>query len=862
MFERFTDRARRVIVLAQEEARALQHNYIGTEHLLLGLIREGEGVAAKALASKGVELDPTRKQVEEMIGKGNAAPNGHIPFTPHAKQVLELSLREALQLGHSYIGTEHILLGLIREGEGVGTQVLIKMDVDLGDLRTAVIDLIRGGQNGGEEGKGDLANAGGVQNKNSQTGSAILDQFGRNLTAEAAEGKLDPVIGRSQEIERVMVVLSRRTKNNPVLIGEPGVGKTAVVEGLAQKINAGDVPETLKGKQVYSLDLGSMVAGSRYRGDFEERLKKVLKEIKTRGDIVLFIDEIHTIVGAGSADGALGASDMLKPMLARGELQTIGATTTEEYRKYIEKDAALERRFQPIQVHEPTIAETIEILKGLRERYENHHHVTITDGALQAAAELSARYIQDRNLPDKAIDLVDEAGARLRIKRLTAPPELKQLDAKVAKVSADKDKAIKDQDFEKAAELRDRQEKLESERKEKEQSWREGESDVSMVVDEDVIAQVISSSTGIPVFKLTQAESKKLLNMEKELHKRIIGQDDAVSALSRSIRRARVGLKDPKRPAGSFIFAGPTGVGKTELAKALAEFLFDDEDALIRVDMSEFSEKYQSSRLFGAPPGYVGYEEGGELTEKVRRKPFSVVLFDEIEKAHPDIFNTLLQVLDDGHVTDGQGRKVDFKNTIIILTTNLGSKDIAKSANTGFSLGANTESSYQRMKDQVSSELKQQFRPEFLNRLDDIIVFKQLTEPQVRQIVDLDVSRLNDRLFERHMSLELTDKAKDLLAQKGFDPLLGARPLRRVIQRDIEDAISEKILLGELGDNEAVMVDAEGEGILGEFTFKGKPIIDAEPAKEGDGAEHADAQPEPVSAAAESGEGETSASEE
>ncbi|KAA8822433.1 ATP-dependent Clp protease ATP-binding subunit [Bifidobacterium vespertilionis] len=838
MFERFTDRARRVIVLAQEEARSLQHNYIGTEHLLLGLIREGEGIAAKALASKGVELDPTRKQVEEMIGKGNAAPNGHIPFTPHAKQVLELSLREALQLGHSYIGTEHILLGLIREGEGVGTQVLIKMGVDLGELRTATIDMIRGNSgSGSDSGKGDLANAGGVQNKANQTGSAILDQFGRNLTAEAAAGKLDPVIGRSEEIERVMVVLSRRTKNNPVLIGEPGVGKTAVVEGLAQKINAGDVPETLKGKQVYSLDLGSMVAGSRYRGDFEERLKKVLKEIKTRGDIVLFIDEIHTIVGAGSADGALGASDMLKPMLARGELQTIGATTTDEYRKYIEKDAALERRFQPIQVHEPSIAETIEILKGLRERYENHHHVTITDGALQAAAELSARYIQDRNLPDKAIDLIDEAGARLRIKRLTAPPELKSLDAKIAKISDEKDKAIKDQDFEKAAQLRDSQEKLESERKEKESSWREGESDVKMVVDEDVIAQVISSSTGIPVFKLTQAESKKLMGMEAELHKRIIGQDEAVAALSRSIRRARVGLKDPKRPTGSFIFAGPTGVGKTELAKALAAFLFDDEDALIRVDMSEFSEKYQASRLFGAPPGYVGYEEGGELTEKVRRKPFSVVLFDEIEKAHPDIFNTLLQVLDDGHLTDGQGRKVDFKNTIIILTTNLGSKDIAKSATTGFSLGSNTESSYQRMKDQVSAELKQQFRPEFLNRLDDIIVFRQLTEPQVRQIVDLDVSLLNQRLFERHMSLELTGKAKDLLAEKGFDPLLGARPLRRVIQRDIEDAISEKILMGELEDGEKVVVDAEGEGILGEFTFKGEKFEEA-----GDG-ESADAKP-------------------
>ncbi len=841
MFERFTDRARRVIVLAQEEARSLQHNYIGTEHLLLGLIREGEGVAAKALASKGVELEATRKQVIEMIGKGNASSNGHIPFTSHAKQVLELSLREALQLGHSYIGTEHIMLGLIREGEGVGTQVLIKMEVNLGELRSATIDMIRG--NAGGDDKGELANAGGVADKTNKSGSAILDQFGRNLTAEAAAGKLDPVIGRTQEIERVMVVLSRRTKNNPVLIGEPGVGKTAVVEGLAEKINAGDVPETLKGKQVYSLDLGSMVAGSRYRGDFEERLKKVLKEIKTRGDIVLFIDEIHTIVGAGSADGALGASDMLKPMLARGELQTIGATTTDEYRKYIEKDAALERRFQPIQVHEPTIAETIEILKGLRERYENHHRVTITDSAIQAAAELSSRYIQDRRLPDKAIDLIDEAGARLRIKRLTMPPELKELEAKVAKLSAEKEQAVKDQDFEKAADMRDDLEKLQTELKDRQKAWHEGETDAKMVVDEDVIAEVVSSTTGIPVVKLTQAESKKLLNMEAELHKRIIGQDEAVSALARSIRRTRVGLKDPKRPAGSFIFAGPTGVGKTELAKTLAEFLFDDEDALIRVDMSEFSEKYAASRLFGAPPGYIGYEEGGELTEKVRRKPFSVVLFDEIEKAHPDIFNSLLQVLDDGHLTDGQGRKVDFKNTIIILTTNLGTRDIAKAANTGFNLGTNTESSYQRMKEQVSSELKQQFRPEFLNRLDDIIVFKQLTKPEVRQIVDLDVKKLDDRLFDRHMSLDLTDEAKDLLAQKGFDPLLGARPLRRVIQRDIEDAISEKILMGELTDGEHVKVDAEGEGPLGEFTFEGVPFTDAEKTgtETGDGAAAGDA---------------------
>lgn len=840
MFERFTDRARRVIVLAQEEARALKHNYIGTEHLLLGLIREGEGVAAKSLASKGVELDAARQQVEEMIGKGSAAPTGHIPFTPHARQVLELSLREALQLGHSYIGTEHILLGLIREGEGVGTQVLVKMGVDIANLRTTVIDSIRDTSVGSSSGQ--MANSGGVADKTNRSGSSLLDQFGRNLTQEAKDGKLDPVIGRSNEIERVMVVLSRRTKNNPVLIGEPGVGKTAVVEGLAEKIVADDVPETLKDKQIYALDLGSMIAGSRYRGDFEERLKKVLKEIQVRGDVVLFIDEIHTIVGAGSADGAMGASDMLKPMLARGELQTIGATTTEEYRKYIEKDAALERRFQPIQVAEPTIAETIEILKGLRKKYEDHHHVTITDEAIQAAAELSARYIQDRHLPDKAIDLIDEAGARLRIKRLTAPSALKELDMKVAKVKADKDQAIADQDFEKAASLRDAQEKLEQERKDKEKSWREGESDVSMVVTEDTIAHVISSSTGIPVFKLTETESKKLLGMEDALHKRVIGQDEAVSALARSIRRARVGLKDPKRPSGSFIFAGPTGVGKTELAKALAEYLFDDEDALIRVDMSEFGEKYSTSRLFGAPPGYVGYEEGGELTEKVRRKPFSVILFDEIEKAHPDIFNTLLQVLDDGHLTDGQGRKVDFKNTIIIMTTNLGTSKISQAQNTGFNLGGQTETSYQRMKDQVQSELKGQFRPEFLNRLDDIIVFKQLTEPQVRQIVDLDVKALNDRLFERHMTVELTDKAKDLLAEKGFDPLLGARPLRRVIQRDIEDAISEKILLGDLKENQEIVVDAEGEGILGEFTFTSKPYDQALAAQDHDGQGQGDAE--------------------
>ena len=838
MEQKFTTMAQEAVGDAIQSASAAGNAQVETLHVMDALLRQENGVVRSLIEAAGGDPQAIGAAVRNALVALPSA-SGSSTSQPQASRQLTAAIaqaeKEMQQMGDEYVSTEHLLIGIAASKPNQSAEILEKNGVTAASLRKAVPG-VRGGAK--------------VTSPDAEGSYKALEKYSTDLTAAAKEGKLDPVIGRDQEIRRVIQILSRRTKNNPVLIGEPGVGKTAVVEGLAQKINAGDVPETLKGKQVYSLDLGSMVAGSRYRGDFEERLKKVLKEIKTRGDIVLFIDEIHTIVGAGSADGALGASDMLKPMLARGELQTIGATTTDEYRKYIEKDAALERRFQPIQVHEPTIAETIEILKGLRERYENHHHVTITDGALQAAAELSSRYIQDRHLPDKAIDLIDEAGARLRIRRLTAPPELKELDAKAAKLAEEKDQAIKDQDFEKAAELRDKQEKIESERKEKESAWREGESDVKMVVDEDVIAEVISQTTGIPVFKLTQAESKKLMGMESELHKRIIGQDEAVSALSRSIRRARVGLKDPKRPAGSFIFAGPTGVGKTELAKALAEFLFDDEDALIRVDMSEFSEKYAASRLFGAPPGYVGYEEGGELTEKVRRKPFSVVLFDEIEKAHPDIFNTLLQVLDDGHLTDGQGRKVDFKNTIIILTTNLGTRDIAKAANTGFNLGTNTESSYQRMKEQVSAELKQQFRPEFLNRLDDIIVFKQLTEPQVRQIVDLDVKQLNDRLFDRHMSLELTDAAKDLLAQKGFDPLLGARPLRRVIQRDIEDAISEKILMGDLEDGQRVRVDAEGEGILGEFTFTGEafeePNQKDNPAEATETAAETDAATEPT----------------
>ena len=698
MFERFTDRARRVVVLAQDEARALNHNYIGTEHLLLGLIHEGEGVAAKALESMDVTLDKARAQVVEIIGEGQSAPSGHIPFTPRAKKVLELSLREALQLSHNYIGTEHILLGLLREGEGVAVQALGNLDVDLAALRQAVMQLLSG-----YDAKETVGSGASALKEGTPSGSAILDQFGRNLTQAAREGKLDPVIGRSKEMERVMQILSRRTKNNPVLIGEPGVGKTAVVEGLSQAIVHGDVPETLRDKQLYSLDMGSLVAGSRYRGDFEERLKKVLKEVRTRGDIILFIDEIHTLVSAGAAEGAVDAASILKPMLARGELQTIGATTLEEYRK-IEKDAALERRFQPVQVDQPTIEQAIQILKGLRDRYESFHRVIITDEAIEAAVKFSDRYINDRYLPDKAIDLVDEAGARLRIRRMTAPPELREIDERIAEVKREKESAIDAQDFERAAALRDDERRLGSERAAKEQAWKNGDLDQVAEVDENLIAEVLAMSTGIPVVKLTEAESTKLLNMEAELHKRIVGQNKAIEALSKSIRRTRAGLKDPKRPGGSFIFAGPTGVGKTELAKALAEFLFDDEDALIQLDMSEFAEKHTVSRLFGAPPGYVGYDEGGQLTEKVRRRPFSVVLFDEVEKAHPDIFNSLLQILEDGHLSDAQGRVVDFKNTVIIMTTNLGSKDIGKSVATGFQSTESGTMDYEEMKAHVNRE--------------------------------------------------------------------------------------------------------------------------------------------------------------
>ncbi len=841
MFERFTDRARRVVVLAQEEARMLNHNYIGTEHILLGLIHEGEGVAAKALESLGISLEGVRQQVEEIIGQGQQAPSGHIPFTPRAKKVLELSLREALQLGHNYIGTEHILLGLIREGEGVAAQVLVKLGADLNRVRQQVIQLLSGYQ--GKE----PAAAGTAPGEAAPSTSLVLDQFGRNLTQAAREGKLDPVIGREKEIERVMQVLSRRTKNNPVLIGEPGVGKTAVVEGLSQRIVKGEVPETLKDKQLYTLDLGALVAGSRYRGDFEERLKKVLKEIRTRGDIILFIDEIHTLVGAGAAEGAIDAASILKPMLARGELQTIGATTLDEYRKHLEKDAALERRFQPIQVGEPSLPHTIEILKGLRDRYEAHHRVSITDAALVAAATLADRYISDRFLPDKAIDLIDEAGARMRIRRMTAPPDLRDFDERIAQVRRDKESAIDAQDFERAAQLRDTEKQLLGQKAQREKEWKAGDLDVVTEVDDEQIAEVLGNWTGIPVYKLTEEETSRLLRMEDELHKRVIGQEDAVKAVSKAIRRTRAGLKDPKRPSGSFIFAGPSGVGKTELSKALAEFLFGSEDALIQLDMSEFHDRYTVSRLVGAPPGYVGYDEGGQLTEKVRRRPFSVVLFDEIEKAHPDVFNTLLQILEDGRLTDGQGRIVDFKNTVIILTTNLGTRDVAKAVSLGFQASDDSDSNYDRMKQKVNDELKQHFRPEFLNRIDDTIVFHQLRHREILSIVDIMIGRIETQLRNKDMGLELTDNAKQYLATKGFDPVLGARPLRRTIQRDIEDNLSERILFNELNPGQIVIVDCEGDPTnidSSSLTFRGtdKPaeLPDAVPADLGGAATGAD----------------------
>jgi ATP-dependent Clp protease ATP-binding subunit ClpC len=810
MFERFTDRARRVLVLAQEEARLLNHNFIGTEHILLGLIHEGEGVAAKALESLGISLEAVREKVEETIGPAGSSTTGSPPFTPRAKKVLELSLREALQLGHNYIGTEHMLLGLVREGEGVAVQVLVSLGADLSRVRQQVIQLLSGYQSpGGKESAG--VGPGGQTGQEAPSGSPVLDQFGRNLTQLARERKLDPVIGREREIERVMQVLSRRTKNNPVLIGEPGVGKTAIVEGLSQKIVVGDVPETIKGKQLYTLDLGALVAGSRYRGDFEERLKKVLKEIRTRGDIILFIDELHTLVGAGAAEGAIDAASILKPMLARGELQTIGATTLDEYRKHLEKDAALERRFQPIKVEQPSLAHTIEILKGLRDRYEAHHGVTITDQAVVAAANLADRYIADRYLPDKAIDLIDEAGSRLRIRRMATPPDYKAIEDEILKVRREKELAIEKQNFEQAKKVKEKEEELLQRKAAKEQEWRAEGVDLFDVVDEEVIAEVLANWTGIPVYKLTEEETAKLLRMEDELHKRVIGQQDAIRAVSQAIRRTRAGLKDPKRPSGSFIFLGPSGVGKTETAKTLAEFLFGDEDALIQLDMSEYMEKHTVSRLVGSPPGYVGYEEGGQLTEAVRRKPFSVVLFDEIEKAHPDVFNSLLQILEDGRLTDSQGRTVDFKNTVIIMTSNLGTADLRK-ASVGFAKTSEAVT-YERMKAKVHEALKQHFRPEFLNRIDDVIVFHELSKEEVTEIIDLMIKRVRTSLESQGLNLELTQAAKFYVVEKGYDSTLGARPLRRALQRLVEDPLSEKILWKEFRAGETIIVDVEPDEI-------------------------------------------------
>src|SRR4051812_31850875 len=797
MFERFTERARQVVVLAQDEARALKHNYIGTEHILLGLLREEEGLAARVLDGLDITVEEVRAQVARIVGQGDEVTTGQIPFTPRAKKVLELALREALSLGHNYIGTEHILLGLVRENEGVAARILMDFDADAEKIRNEIIRMLSG--------PGRRQQGGGSAGEKSKS-SKLLDQFGRNLTKLASEGKLDPVVGRQTEIERVMQILSRRTKNNPVLIGEPGVGKTAVVEGLAQRISGGQVPELLKGKQIYTLDLAALVAGSKYRGEFEERLKKVMKEITQRGDIILFIDELHNLVGAGAAEGAIDAASILKPALARGELQTIGATTLDEYRKYLERDSALERRFQQIRVEEPTTDDTVQILRGLRDRYEAHHRCKITDEALEAAASLADRYIQDRHLPDKAIDLIDEAASRMRIKTMTAPPRYRELEDEIEKVRTEKEVAIENQEFEKAASLRDKERKLTQKKRELEEQWRDQEQVEQPEIGEEEMADIVSMWTGIPVFELTEAESKRLVRMEEELLKRVIGQDAAIVAVSKAIRRARAGIKDPKRPTGSFIFLGPSGVGKTELARTLAEFLFGDEDALIQIDMSEYMEKHAVSRLVGSPPGYVGYDDGGQLTQAVRRKPYSVVLFDEIEKAHPDVFNILLQILEDGKLTDSQGRKVDFRNVIVIMTSNIGSGSISKNVSLGFTLSSEEGLSYDDMKTRVMGDLKKVFRPELLNRIDEIIVFPKLAKDEILQIVDLLMNRLRVQMAEFEVTIELTDEAKDLLVDKGWDPAMGARPLRRAIQRYIEDPLADFVLGRNLQPGSTILV--------------------------------------------------------
>ena len=801
MFERFTERARQVVVLAQEEARTLKHNYIGTEHILLGLLREEEGLAARVLESLDITVERVRAQVVRIVGSGEEVTSGQIPFTPRAKKVLELALREALSLGHNYIGTEHILLGLVRENEGVAARILLDFEADSERIRNEVIRMLSG-----PGGRRQQPGAEGTKKS-----SKLLDQFGRNLTNLASEGTLDPCVGRETEIERVMQILSRRTKNNPVLVGEPGVGKTAVVEGLAQRISSGDVPELLKNKHIYTLDLAALVAGSKYRGEFEERLKKVIKEIGQRGDIILFIDELHNLVGAGAAEGAIDAASILKPALARGELQTIGATTIEEYRKYLERDSALERRFQQIKVEQPSVEETEEILKGLRERYEQHHRVRITDEALKAAAQLSDRYISDRFLPDKGIDLIDEAASRMRIKSMSSPPVYKELEEEIETTRREKEEAIESQEFEKAASLRDTERRLTNKKREMEEDWQSGETEDWPQIGEDEIADVVSMWTGIPIFKLTEAESKKLMRMEDELHKRVIGQDPAIGAISKAIRRSRAGIKDPKRPTGSFIFMGPSGVGKTELGRTLAEFLFGDEESMIRIDMSEYMEKHSVSRLVGSPPGYVGYDEGGQLTEAIRRKPYSVVLLDEIEKAHPDVFNILLQILEDGRLTDAQGRTVDFRSAILIMTSNIGAADIARNTALGFSASDETGMTYEDMKSRITGDLKKVFRPEFLNRIDEVIVFHKLERAQIKEIVELLMRHLRESMAERELQIDLTDVAKDFLVENGWDPTMGARPLRRAIQRYIEDPLADEVLRTTIKPGSTLLVDHEGD---------------------------------------------------
>ncbi|WP_421617305.1 ATP-dependent Clp protease ATP-binding subunit [Brevibacillus sp. TJ4] len=801
MFGRFTERAQKVLALALEEAVRLGHKDIGTEHVLLGLIREGEGIAAKALQSLGLGLDKIQSEVEALIGRGteqsgsNYTPN----YTPRAKKVIELSMDEARKLGHTYVGTEHILLGLIREGEGIAARIMNNLGVSLNKARQQVLQLL-----GSSEMMGSHQPSGGNPAANTPT----LDGLARDLTAIAREGGLDPVIGRQKEIERVIQVLSRRTKNNPVLIGEPGVGKTAIAEGLAQKIVNNEIPETLRDKRVMTLDMGTVVAGTKYRGEFEDRLKKIMDEIRQAGNIILFIDELHTLIGAGGAEGAIDASNILKPALARGELQCVGATTLDEYRKYIEKDAALERRFQPIQVDEPTMEDAIKILNGLRDRYEAHHRVKITDQAIEQAVKLSDRYITDRFLPDKAIDLIDEAASKVRLQSFTVPPNLKELEGRLEEVRKEKDAAVQSQEFEEAAALRDQEQKLREELEKTKKDWKERQGQLNMEVTAEDIATVVASWTGVPVVKLKEEETERLLKMEEILHDRVIGQDEAVKSISRAVRRARAGLKDPKRPIGSFIFLGPTGVGKTELARAVAETLFGDEDAMIRVDMSEYMEKHSTARLVGAPPGYVGYDEGGQLTEKVRRKPYSVILLDEIEKAHPDVFNILLQVLDDGRLTDSKGRTVDFRNTVVIMTSNVGASLIKKNTTLGFTTG-DTERKYQDMKDKVMDELKKSFRPEFLNRIDEVIVFHSLEQEHIEQIVSLMTEELRKRLREQHIDFQLSDEAKKILAKEGFDPAYGARPLRRAIQRQIEDRLSEELLKGTISKGDTVSIDAE-----------------------------------------------------